>query len=52
VEPKHSVSLSFLIENGYDTLNMLELRKDLSLTDFPNRHGMVEILGHKLRLLK
>lgn len=52
VEPKHSVSLNFLAHNGYDTLNMLELRKDLVHTDFPERQGEVEILGHKLRLLK
>lgn len=52
VEPKHSVSLNFLIHNGYDTLNMLELRKDFVQTGFPERQGQVEILGHKLRLLK
>lgn len=52
VEPKHSVSLSFLIRNGYDTLNMLELRKDFSQADFLKRQGEVEVLGHKLRLLK
>jgi len=52
VEPKHSVSLQFLIRNGYDTLNMLELRKELVETDFPERAGQVEILNHKLRLLK
>ncbi len=51
VEPKHSVSLKFLIHNGYDTLNMLELRKDFAETDMPEKHGSVEILGHKLRLL-
>ncbi|MFQ6068631.1 MAG: GNAT family N-acetyltransferase [Candidatus Bathyarchaeia archaeon] len=52
VEPKHSASLNFLIHNGYDTLNMLELRKDFVQTDFLERQGEVEILGHKLRLLK
>jgi len=52
VEPKHSVSLKFLIRNGYDTLNMLELRKDFAQDSFPERQGEVEILGHKLRLLK
>jgi GNAT superfamily N-acetyltransferase len=52
VEPKHSVSLSFLIRNGYDTLNMLELRKDFSQAHFLERQGEVEIIGHKLRLLK
>jgi len=52
VEPKHSVSLNFLAHNGYDTLNMLELRKDFVHTDFLERQGEVEILGHKLRLLK
>jgi GNAT superfamily N-acetyltransferase len=52
VEPKHSVSLQFLIRNGYDTLNMLELRKELVETDFPERAGQIEILNHKLRLLK
>ena len=39
VEPKHSVSLNFLIHNGYDTLNMLELRKDFVQTGFPERQG-------------
>jgi GNAT superfamily N-acetyltransferase len=52
VEPRHSVSIEFLVHNGYDTLNMLELRKDLAKPDSPERHGNVEILGHKLRLLK
>jgi GNAT superfamily N-acetyltransferase len=52
VEPKHSVSLSFLIHNGYDTLNMLELRKDFAQDGFLEKQGEVEILGHKLRLLK
>ncbi|MDH5482710.1 MAG: GNAT family N-acetyltransferase [Candidatus Bathyarchaeota archaeon] len=52
VEPKHSVSIKYLIHNGYDTLNMLELRKDLTMNDFPERQDTVEILGHKLRLLK
>jgi GNAT superfamily N-acetyltransferase len=52
VEPKHSVSIQYLIRNGYDTLNMLELRKDLSADGFPERQGKVEILGHELRLLK
>lgn len=52
VEPKHSVSLKFLIHNGYDTLNMLEIRKNLSKAEFPERQGDVEILGHKLHLLK
>ncbi len=52
VEPKHAVSLRFLIRNGYDTLNMLELRKDFDRANFLDRQGEVEILGHKLRLLK
>ncbi len=52
VEPKHSVSVEFLAHNGYDTLNMLELRKDLTLDDSPERQGSVEVLGHELRLLK
>jgi len=52
VEPKHSVSLEFLIQNGYNTLNMLELRKDFVQTSLVERRGEVEILGHKLRLLK
>ena len=52
VEPKHSVSIQYLIRNGYDTLNMLEFRKDLSTDGFPERQGEVEILGHELRLLK
>lgn len=52
VEPKHAASLCFLIRNGYDTLNMLELRKDFGRADFLERQGEVEILGHKLRLLK
>lgn len=52
VEPKHSISLKFLIHNGYDTLNMLELRKELVNSKIPERRGDVEILGHRLRLLK
>jgi GNAT superfamily N-acetyltransferase len=52
VEPKHSVSIEYLIHNGYDTLNMLELRKDLVMDGSPKRQDSVEILGHKLRLLK
>jgi GNAT superfamily N-acetyltransferase len=52
VEPKHSVSIEYLIHNGYDTLNMLELRKDLAKDDFPERQGNVEVLGHRLQLLK
>jgi GNAT superfamily N-acetyltransferase len=52
VEPKHSISLKFLIHNGYDTLNMLELRKDFVKTDLLERQGNVEIFGQKLRLLK
>jgi len=52
VEPKHSVSIEYLIHNGYDTLNMLELRKDLAADCSPERQDKVEILGHKLRLLK
>jgi len=52
VEPKHSVSINFLIHNGYDTLNMFELRKDFTQTSLLERQGEVEILGHKLRLLK
>jgi len=51
VEPKHHQSLKFLIRNGYDTLNMLELRKDFQETPTVKRQGEVEILGHKLRLL-
>ncbi len=52
VEPRHAVSLSFLIKNGYDTLNMLELRKDFGRADCPERQGSVGILGHRLRLLR
>jgi len=52
VEPKHHKSLKFLIHNGYDTLNMLELRKDFEETDMLMRQGEADILGHKLRLLK
>jgi GNAT superfamily N-acetyltransferase len=52
VEPKHTVSIEYLIRNGYDTLNMLELRKDLTMDNFPERQDTIEILGHKLRLLK
>jgi GNAT superfamily N-acetyltransferase len=51
VEPKHSVSIEYLIKNGYDTLNMLELRKDFAEDGSPERQDSVEILGHKLRLL-
>jgi len=51
VEPKHHKSLKFLIHNGYDTLNMLELRKDFDETGMLKRQDEVEILGHKLRLL-
>jgi GNAT superfamily N-acetyltransferase len=52
VEPKHSVSIEYLIYNGYDTLNMLELRKDLLKGDSPERQGNVNVLGHRLPLLK
>lgn len=52
VEPRHSVSLSFLVHNGYDTLNMLELRKDFVKADILERQGELEILGHRLSLLK
>lgn len=52
VEPKHSASLKFLIHNSYDTLNMLELRKDFVQTDNLERQGQLEILGHRLHLLK
>ena len=54
VEPKHTISIKYLIHNGYDTLNMLELRKDLTVDarSHSERQGQVEILGHKLRLLK
>ncbi len=52
VEPKHHRALRFLIHNGYDTLNMLELRKDFEETDMLQRQGEANILGHKLRLLK
>ncbi len=52
VEPKHSVSLQFLIRNGYDTLNMLELRKDSIKTSMVRRQGAIDILGHRLHLLK
>jgi GNAT superfamily N-acetyltransferase len=51
VEPRHSVSIEYLFHNGYDTLNMLELRKDLANSSSPERKGSVEILGHKLQLL-
>lgn len=52
VEPKNHQALNFLILNGYDTVNTLELRKDFEETDMVKRQGEVEILGHKLRLLK
>ena len=52
VEPTHSVSTEYLIHNGYDTLNMLELRKDFGVDGSPENQDKVEILGHKLRLLK
>ena len=52
VEPKHSVSLKFLVRNGYDTLNTIELRKDLVHTPLTARDGETELLGHRLRLLK
>ena len=52
VEPKHTISMRFLIHNGYDTLNTLELRKDLVQGSLTERQGETEILGHKLRLLK
>ena len=52
VEPKHSVSIEYLVRNGYDTLNMLELRKDLVVDGSSERKGSVDILGHELRLLK
>ena len=52
VEPKHSASIQYLICNGYDTLNMLELRKDLAKENRPARQGKIDVLGHRLRLLK
>ncbi|MDH5495104.1 MAG: GNAT family N-acetyltransferase, partial [Candidatus Bathyarchaeota archaeon] len=52
VEPKHSVSLNFLNHNGYDTLNMLELRKDFAQNSILEKQGEVNILGHRLCLLK
>ena len=52
VEPQHAISLRFLLRNGFDTLNTLELRKEVGATDFPPRDGEVEILGHTLRLLR
>jgi ribosomal protein S18 acetylase RimI-like enzyme len=52
VEPKNSVSINFLRSNGYDTLNMLELRKDLLTKNAPKREDITEILGHRFRLLK
>lgn len=52
VEPKHTISMRFLIHNGYNTLNTLELRKDLVQGSLTERQGETEILGHKLRLLK
>jgi GNAT superfamily N-acetyltransferase len=52
VEPKHSGSIEYLVSNGYDTLNMLELRKDLSLRTAPKREDNIEILGHTFQLLK
>jgi ribosomal protein S18 acetylase RimI-like enzyme len=52
VEPKHSASIEYLIHNGYDTLNMLELRKDLANDNRPARQGKIDVLGHRLRLLK
>jgi GNAT superfamily N-acetyltransferase len=52
VEPKHSVSIEYLIHNGFDTLNMLELRKDLATENPPERQGSVEILGHRFQLLE
>jgi ribosomal protein S18 acetylase RimI-like enzyme len=52
VEPQHAISLRFLIRNGYDTLNMLELRKEVGEAGVPQRRGEVRILGHTLRLLR
>jgi ribosomal protein S18 acetylase RimI-like enzyme len=52
VEPRHSISLKFLAQNGYDTLNTLELRKDFGQAGFVERRGRVSILGQELRLLK
>jgi len=52
VEPAHSASIEYLIHNGYDTLNVLELREDLDDGESPEGGGTLEILGHRLRLLK
>lgn len=52
VEPTHSISIKYLISNGYDTLNMLELRKDLTEKGTLERQNSVEILGHEFQLLK
>jgi len=52
VEPKNSISINFLKSNGYDTLNMLELRKDLPNKNVPEREDVTEILGNRFRLLK
>jgi GNAT superfamily N-acetyltransferase len=52
VEPKHSASINFLLSNNYDTLNMLELRKDFLTKNAPEREGAIEILGHRFQLLK
>ena len=52
VEPLHSISLKFLIRNGYDTLNTIELRKDLTRSSLTERLGNVSVLGHRLRLLR
>jgi GNAT superfamily N-acetyltransferase len=52
VEPKHAVSIEYLIHNGYDTLNMLELRKDFANGELAERQDTIDVLGHRLRLLK
>jgi GNAT superfamily N-acetyltransferase len=52
VEPRHSGSLRFLLRNGYDTLNTIELRKDLVQSALTERCGELGMLGHRFQLLK
>lgn len=52
VEPKNSASIKYLIHNGYDTLNMLELRKDFSIRTAPTREDSTKLLNHTFQLLK
>ncbi|MEA2090421.1 MAG: GNAT family N-acetyltransferase [Thermoproteota archaeon] len=52
VEPKNLRSLNFLVKNGFDTLNTIELRKDFAEGGAPEREGEIQVLGIRLRLLK